>query len=288
MSNKVKTLEVVDFLPALETLPNGTRYGIFSATTPRGLRYVRYQALREWEGVKDTEPAFCRDFVKTLPRVNCRKEQRAGFEDSNPPLYTRPGTLSEAAYIDLKAAYPSIYYLTGWGVEYLRGKYLIPARDRLIWPYPQSWKIGRSYVVTGARPRQTALIVADGKLKSFAYRPARSNPSLVALVYDTLAALARFAVYSLGCIYWNVDGGILPARAVECFVSVAAEIGLECRVKYTGSAYVFNSGLWGIGNHHTARAEALNGKAHYTRQDNIALDAREAEKHLYQFGRAVK
>lgn len=287
MKSTETSLEIVDFLPLPRNLPDGTRYGMFSATTPQGLRFVLYQALRYWQGVTETETGFTRLFLKGLPPAMCRRVQRESYEFSRPPLYVRPAALEEAVYMDIHAAFPTIYRLTGWRCEYYRSHYLIPDGNPLIWPYPMEWKIGRSYVVTGCRPSQTALVVKHGKLASYRYRPARSNPSMVACVYDCLAALARLAVSALHCVYWNVDGGIMPQAAAPIFVEFARHMGLEARAKYWGEAYTYNAGCWGVGAHHTRRADEERGPARKVYRDAIFMSSSEAEWYIKNWSKHV-
>jgi len=112
-----------DFLPKPSELPNGTLYGNFSATLPQGIKLVPYQHLRFWGDQWDTETAFTRQFMRTLPKKKARKSTFISYMDSRPPVYTLPGYLPDAVYIDLTAAYPSIYRLWGWGLEYAQGKF---------------------------------------------------------------------------------------------------------------------------------------------------------------------
>lgn len=266
---------VIDFLPKPASLPNGSTYGNFSVVTPRGVRYVRYQALRDWQGETDTETEFTRRFLRTLPRRLCRKNQRAGFDLSRPPLYVRPCALEDAAYVDITSAYQTFYSRFGWKVEYLRGRYLGLA-EPLLWPYPQSWKIGRSYVVSGARPLQQGRFVRDGKLIFRAYRSPFSNPPLVAAVYDALSALARLAVYSFGAKYWNIDGGIMPAWKAKIFIELLASWRIPAKVKYSGQACIYSSSHWGIGEHTTARIEAGKPPRKII-TDHIPLTPKEAD-----------
>ena len=273
---KITSMEIVDFLPDIKDLPNGTRYGMFSCVTPQGVRYVKYNALREWEGEKDTEPAFTRAFLHTLPKAKCRKSQRAAFESTRPPLYVRPGFVENAVYIDMRSAFPSIYSRLGWRVEYLRGKYFIPT-EPLLWPYPQSWKVGRSYVVTGARPQQSSLYVYNGKLCSTTHRSAFSNPSMVCAVYDTLSAFARLATYSFDASYWNIDGGIFEEKRGLAFARILEELGFDARIKHSGAAGIFSAGLWYIGKHTTKKAEKPGVRTRPIYGDRIPINVKNSE-----------
>lgn len=281
---KSNDIEIVDFLPKVETLPDGTRYGMNSVCLPDGKRILKYSAVREWEGVKDTETAFTRTFMKTLPTAKCRKSQRASFELSRPPLYVSPGPVSNAAYVDITAAYPTLYRLVGWRVEYLRGKYFAKT-EPLYWPYPQKWKAGRSYVVTGARPRQVGCMVKGGKVRYSAYRSQFSNPSFVASILDSLAAVARLAVTAFGFQYWNVDGGIVPAYKAKFFIQTLEMFGISAKVKYSGDAFIFNSGYWYVGEKLTLPLTKDGRAKRPAIGDKIPLDDKQCEWLLERLAR---
>jgi hypothetical protein len=276
---------ICDKLPPPRLLPNGTIYGMYSCTTPDRYRFVRFDALKEWEGVKDTETAFTRKYLSSLPAARARKSQRAGFDATRPPLYVSPGPVRDGVYIDLKSAFPSIYQRVGWDVEYLRDKYIFSRDIPLKWPYPESWKVGRSYVISGARPTTHSIFISDGSLRSRLSWNKFSNPCLVACVYDTLASVARLAVTCFGCRYWNVDGGIMPAVFSGPFVEICAFMGLVARVKHRGDSFIFSSSEWYCGDKLTQR---FAGKTHTILKvwgDKIPVNVSQAEWMIEHFAK---
>ncbi len=281
-----KNIEV-DFLPPPSALPNGTIYGLSSCTTPGRDRYIVYQSIREWAGERDTETYFTRKFLATLPKAKCRRVQRLKYEQSKTPLFVLPGFVKNAAYVDIKSAFPTLYHITGWGIEYHRGKYMMPDIDPLVWPYPAGWKVGRSYVVTGARPKRTAQIVYNGRLISKTAYNQYSNPNMVSAIYDILGACARLAV-SCGAIYWNVDGGIMPLSRVAPFVSILADLEIYARIKYLGDGVAFNAGAWCVGTHNTVQMRPGRGSIMPRYGDKIGVTVSEADwilKQVYRYRR---
>ena len=250
---KIRVIDVTIKNPAL--LPNGTIYGNYSYILPDKTKVIPRAFARHIDQYTETETGFTRLFMKNnLPKVTYRKIQNDRMKLSRPPLYIRPSILKEAVYVDLVAAYPSIYKLTGWQVEYERGKYY-GVNDSLVYPYPQEWKVGRSFIVTGAIPRQFSRYIKDGAIQIKPYYSSLANPCFVAAVYDTLSMIAKFATYALDARYWNADGGILRIEALDMFMDFIESLGLKARIKYIGKALIMSSGYWSIGGHKTKRME---------------------------------
>lgn len=259
--------------PAL--LPDGTLFGNYSYTLPNHAKLIPYQYARRFQAHVETETAYTRVFLRSLPKPKYRKAQFASFRGSRPPLAVFPALMEDAVYVDLKAAYPSIYKLIGWQVEYLRGRYL-GINDSLTYPFPEGWKIGRSYVVTGAIPRQFSRIVKAGRIVVKPYYTDLANPSFVACVYDVLSMIGRFAVYALNAKYWNTDGGIMARAAFPVFEGFIKQLGLEARIKYSGDALILSSGYWRVGAHKTKRME-LGGRSEIRGGEYNSLSVSESE-----------
>lgn len=268
-------IRVLDALPALENMPNGSIMGYNTAILPSKVKLIGFPFVRELGEDIDTETGFTRRFMKTLPRRIIRPDEFLSYQTTRPPMFVKPAILPDAVYIDLRAAYPSIYKNIGWGSDYARGKYW-GVSDCLVYPYNPEWKAGRSFVVTGARHVQFGRYVKDGAIVTKPYKSPFSNPPLVAGVYDVLSTVARFAQYAARAIYWNVDGGIIPFKALEMVKAFALSIGLDAREKYRGDAIVLNGGYWKVGNKETVRYSE-SSPAHTIGGDYIPVTKDDAE-----------
>jgi len=273
--------DIVDILPKITHLPNGCIVGSYSVRYPQGNKLILYQGAREFSGYKETEAAFTRIFLKHLGRRIIRRVELDGFKMTRPPVFVEPSFMPEAYYIDLKHAYPAIYYRVGWRLDYARGKYLGIA-EPLIYPFPSGWKLGRSYVVTGARPLQFSRHTFNGRLITKPFPSPFSNPPLVALVYDVLSAIARFATHVLGAPYWNIDGGIIPVRGIKMMRDLLDMMNLDFSIKAVGPALVVNAGYWVVGEKKTARY-SLNMPSKIWTGDKIPVTVKEAEWIIKRF-----
>ena len=252
---KGRKIKVIDTsIKDARLLPDGTVYGNYSYTLPNKLKLIPFSFARHIGDYTETETGFTRIFMKSLPKRRYRKLQHDFMKFSRPPLYIRPSIIENAVYVDLVAAYPSVYKLIGWEVDYQRGKYL-GINDSLEYPYNASWKVGRSFVVTGALPFQFSRFVKGGKIEMRRYYSQLANPSFVACVYDVLSMIGKFATYALDARYFNADGGIMRMEALDTFVSFVESMGLKARVKYMGKAVILSSGYWRVGSHQTKNME---------------------------------
>jgi len=273
--------EIVDCLPKISSLPNGCIVGSYSIRYPSGKKLIVYHGSREYNGIRDTEAGFTRIFLKYLGRRIVRRIELDGLKMTRPPVFVEPSYLPEAYYIDLKHAYPSIYRRVGWGVDYARSQYLGVAAP-LVYPFPSGWKLGRSYVITGARPLQFSRHTFNGRLIVKPFPSPFSNPPLVALVYDVLSAIARFAAYVLGAPYWNIDGGIIPARGIEVMRSLLDSMSLDFSIKGVGPSLVVNAGYWIVGEKKTVRySQNIPSKIWFG--DKIPVTIKEAEWIIKRF-----
>lgn len=247
-----KKVNIIDVMPKAEELPDGTTVGYYSVSLPTGEKYIPYQYAKTHEGMTDTETSFTRQWLRTKGKRIIRRAEYLHYRSTRTPLYVRPSILDDAVYVDIVSAFPSIYKFLGWKTDYIRGRYWGVDKP-MPYPFPMSWKAGRSFVVSGARHLQYGRYVNKGKIEVKPYISALSNPPLVAGVYDVLSMVARFSQYALNAVYWNVDGGIIPAMGAEILIPFLQSIGLEARIKYDGKATVLSSGYWKIGGHETVR-----------------------------------
>ena len=271
------------FLPGLPPpaeCPDGTVYGNYSLKLPNGWRVIDVRRTVQYEGIRDTEPAFTRCLLRALPRRRSRQVQRDMLKICRPPQYCHPGEgAGDWFYVDIVAAYLSVYSRLTWDIEYLRGQFFSNNTDKLVWPFPREWKTGRSYVVTGCLPG-TRRIVQSGRIVERAFRNPYENPSLVCAVWDILSAFGWYAVHEYGARYWNLDGGVLPERTADRFVDLLLSLGLDARVKYKGKPTVKNLGHWQIGEHHT-KLYTADSNAH--KIDAIPMDRTLADWVLDRF-----
>ena len=270
-----RNVNIIDVMPDPKTLPDGTNIGYYSISLPNGEKFIPFQYAKNFEGVTDTETSFTRQWLKGHGKRIVRRAEYWHYRTTRAPLFVSPSIIDDAVYIDIVAAYPSIYKFLGWKTDYIRGRYWGVGAP-MSYPFPMSWKAGRSFVISGARHMQYGRYVSNGVVKVKPYISQLSNPPLVAGVYDVLSMIGRFAQYALRAAYWNVDGGIIPAPAAEIMMPFLKSIGLEGRIKYEGKAVVLSSGYWAVGGHKTKRYEAnKSGYAHAG--DFIPMTKDEAE-----------
>lgn len=271
-------------MPPPEVLPNGTTYGYYSVHIPKEGKYVPYQYAKEIDGVFDTETSFTRQWIKSKGKRIIRRAEYNHYRATRAPLHVYPSVLDDAVYIDIVSAYPSIYKFLGWKTDYIRGRYW-GVGENMPYPFPMSWKAGRSFVVSGARHMQYGRYVYNGKIKVKPYISQLSNPPLVAGVYDVLCMVARFARYALRSVYWNVDGGIMPRPAADILLPFLETIGLEGRIKYEGRATVLSSGYWKIGGHETLNYQS--DKKGYLHSGDFNPVTKEEAEWIYKNFRAI-
>ena len=250
IQSKQSKIEIVDTLPKPEELPDGTIYGLHSCCLPSGKIIIPYSRLRVWNELRYTETGFTRSFLRTLSKRKIHKQEYVSYLLAKTPLYVRPAIIEDAVYIDLVSAYQSIYSRVGWDVFYNRGEYL-GTGARIEYPFPNHWKVGRSYVVTGTRHVFMSNKVYGGKLICKQIKNPYSNPPMVAVVYDVLAMIARFAVSAFRAKYYNVDGGIFPRNVAPYYLEFIHSLGLDAKIKYEGRGVVYTSGSWRVGAHET-------------------------------------
>lgn len=267
---------IVDAMPSPAHLPNGTIYGYYSAYLPQKIKLIPEAHFIKRDGHEGTQTSLTRAWIKdNLPKRICRKPELAAYQWASSPLYAKPHHFDDCVYIDIKSAYSSVYSVLGWGVDYLRGVYLAPAPQPLIYPY-QDLKVSRSYVVTGSRHKSHFTVVKDGILKTSQRFNLQSNPSLVGAVLDILSMVARFAVYSCGAAYYNTDGAIMSAEAGTVYSEFLTSLKLPHAIKYSGEGWISNVNNWQVGDH-TVRRGDIHSPQGFKRGDWISLSPSEAE-----------
>jgi hypothetical protein len=275
---------VVDILPTPGELPDGTIVGNYSVRGPNGFRIIsrRHSRVLQGTSIQDTETAFTRCYLKSMPKRFVRKAESEAKGKSRPPQYCRPSESNkESFYVDIRSAYPTIYSRFSWRIDYLRGKYFSNDDDKLVYPFPMEWKSGRSYVVTGALPG-SLVVVYDHKLVIRYPRNPYENPPLVSAVWDVLSAVARYAVDRFGARYFNLDGAVVGESQLYPYCNFLDSLHLPYRIKHHGYARILNVGSWRIGEHQTKRFDQC-GLAIAT--DAIPVTMPEAKWILARFAR---
>lgn len=294
---------VVDSLPAIDQLSNGSIVGHYSYRAtgvdsdaaielangsnyrpefPLRIVSRRHARLLPGTNLIDTETAFTRCYLKSLPRAKARRQEIDGRRQTRPPQYCQPTVSNvETLYVDITSAYQSVYQRMSWRVRYLRGKYFSNDEDKIVYPFPKEWKSGRSYIVTGALPGTVNYVMDHKVLMRQVYNP-YENPNLVAAVWDVLSAIARFAVDVYGAKYYNLDGAIVPDSRSEAYQSFLESLGLTYKTKYRGRAHILNLAVWRIGDRSTVRYGTQNMAV---RTDAIPVTLKEAEWILARFAR---
>jgi hypothetical protein len=294
---------LIDSLPHTDLLHNGSIVGHYSyratGVDSDGLCSVanddgsppeypiriianRHTRMLPGSSIRDTETAFTRCFLKSLPPVKARKTEIEGRSHARPPQYCQPTESTvDTFYVDIKSAYQSIYERMSWRVRYLRNQYFSNDEDKLVYPFPKEWKSGRSYVVTGALPHSVHFVYDHKVLVRPAYNRF-SNPNLVAAVWDVLASIARFAVDVFHARYFNIDGAVIPQSQFYKYADFLSSLGLEFGVKCHGMARILNLAVWEIGETKTKRYGIANQPI---RTDAIPITMQEAKWVLARFAR---
>lgn len=294
---------LVDSLPATYLLSDGSivghysykATGVDSAEIAEVLGPVDYRL--EWpmrivanrhtrmmpnSSIRDTETAFTRCFLKSLPPIKARKKEVEGRRNTRPPQYCKPSESNvDTFYVDLQSAYQSIYERLSWRVRYLRNYYFSNDDDKLVYPFPNEWKSGRSYVVTGALPRSIHFIRNHKVVVKPSYNQFE-NPCFVAAVWDVLGSIARFAIDVFDARYFNLDGAVVPQSKYDGYCKFLDSLGLPYRVKYRGKASIKNLAVWNIGGHATKRYGTQNMPV---MTDAVPVTLEEAKWILRRFAR---
>lgn len=287
----ILTFEIGDFpyvigskpLRVDPSVPDGTLWGEHSYYIPtERARYIPTNKLRHIEGwpkreplvpdpvydgaaivdtsVWDTEVGWARRWLRTLGKREGRRGWELKYARSQRPYWYRPGVIADAVYVDIKAAYPSIYERASWNVEYERCKYLSIGGEQLTWPYSLSWKTGRSYIVAAAQRMTPQRYISGGRVHTRMVYNRNLNRPFWSFVMDVLASVAVFAIAAQGAIYYNCDGAIIPSEHLGSYIRLCSSVGITTSVKARGSAHVTESGFWRVGRKATRPYIATRGE----------------------------
>lgn len=176
-----------------------------------------------------------------------------------PPLYydwpTEGPTLT---YIDLDAAYWSIYTRTTLDVHYDG----TTAPRRGVIEFADADLLGADKLVRNALIGSVRREWRHGLDHGHAFRERvgsrRRRPMLWGLVMDTLELVAMTA-RDLGCVYYHTDGAIFesPAQAEEWRGTVERLFGLRASIRVTGPGWVRGIGNFSIADVASLRPERM-------------------------------
>jgi len=170
------------------------------------------------------------------------------------PRFAKPGVYRNCYYVDIKAAYPSIYSRLWWDVGFLPDKNLVqrgtmPLSDlasRLMHN-----KHARNAVVGFALSRgylQWQDGVANHKKSTGKF----FNPQLGWVLWAILGAIA-WRVRDAGALYYNTDGAIVDEGNLYNVVRVYDSLGLDWSVKESGDCVVWGVGAYSFHDVHNGR-----------------------------------
>jgi len=225
--------------------------------TVRGIYGQYLLALRKGEVLEDvavrvddcwySPSALARAIVRSRrgrwPESDIQKE----IEALAVPMYALPGFWGNCALLDIRRAFASI--LERWGVREVRPlRYfsLTPA-----WTPPaRYWSGAGEDLVLRILPS----VARSGKMRVFWGRDKIEekerwciDPRPWGTVVAVLAGIAEVARRDYHCIYWNVDGGILPTAVVDDILRFIRALGLDARVKAQGETVVLGIGAYRVG-----------------------------------------
>lgn len=245
---------IVTLFPSLYQLKETTLIGSFSWT---GLtthhRMINYPTSIRFFDQIITPGDAARDYlsIKYPKKLRCTTSQYREFKTHRQaPLYSRPCTIPDADYVDLKSAFWSILKVIGWDVEYLPNKYLISRSDVSDFPFPDN-KLARNCLVTsGIVSQQRMWLFKQQELKLCTRGNTMANNVLYSCIMDILNCIASDAV-AVGAQYVHTDGYICASRDTPSLMSALAAWGLPSTVKRSGTATINAVGSYSIGSYQT-------------------------------------
>jgi hypothetical protein len=149
--------------------------------------------------------------------------------------------------VDIRRAYASI--LERWGVREMRPlRYF--SRTPAWMPPARYWSGAGEDLVLRILPS----VARSGKMRVWWARDRIEererwclDPRPWGTVITVLSGIARVAQKDFGCIYWNVDGGIIPAQRANDFLHFIRALGLDARVQAQGETMVLGIGAYRVG-----------------------------------------
>jgi len=215
--------------------------GVYSATELKKEKLIRAETLIKVEEVEEplTRSEIAKAILGTLPE---RKRYIFPFSAKDFELmrnnfagqYARLGVYKGRwIYIDIKSFYFTVY-ARFLGVEYRRGyrfgikKHLKLSKEQI--DFLKADKLLRN-TLFGIMRNHTRTVVEKGKVVIQQSHNKFLNPQLANLIYDISKAIMFKAITEFGAVYWNTDGGIIPAENREKFLEFLESLGLKGNVK---------------------------------------------------------
>ncbi|MHB1472503.1 MAG: hypothetical protein ACYCV4_02570 [Dermatophilaceae bacterium] len=199
------------------------------------------------------ETSLCGPYIGELVR---RQETRPHLDhphllDRRPPLYVGAPIVGQQdlVYVDLEAAYFSIYTRTTLDVSYdgetgpVRGTLELLDADEL-----GKHKLARNALL-GMQRRRRRRGLDHGQRFSEIVPAHRRRPDLWGLVMDALEVV-MWTARDLGCVYIHTDGAIFTSHdtALGWIDLLSTRFGLAATVRARGPGLVWGLGRWQIGD----------------------------------------
>lgn len=199
---------------------------------------------------KESPAAVARDYLtveyKRGPFAKSTQIDAIQADLLNPPNYAEPHVFSHGFYIDIRSAYWAIMRVAGWNVDYYPGRWLLPGKPPVTFPFPEH-KVARNCLVSSGLIGDVPMWSKERGYFKVHKGNVFANLQLWRLVQDILNSIAFQAVQA-GAIYANTDGFIAPNNTVrEKVEAIITDWGLSSRIKAQGSGSVVASGTYCVG-----------------------------------------
>ena len=174
----------------------------------------------------------------------------------SPPRFSYPGVARGGCYIDIRAAYPSIYRRWEWDAEYLPDKGVIRRGSISLEPLARRLmpsKFARNALVGFALSRRR-MVWRAGLMRALVSPGGFFNPSLGWFCWAVLS-WAALKARDCGARYFNTDGAIFNSDGDALAWSTWLEsVGLDWSEKGRGDFII-----WGLGSYSLIKDGQIKG-----------------------------
>lgn len=163
-----------------------------------------------------------------------------------PPRFARPGAWHDCFYIDIKAAYPSIYSRVAWDVNFMPQSFIVENGKISLAGLAASLKENKHArnAVVGIALSRHKTRWEDGRPRRVGALGGLFNPQLGWYCWAVLSWCALVAE-KLGAHYYNTDGAIFSsADAALEYADFLERSGFDWSVKENGDCVV-----WGLNSY---------------------------------------
>jgi hypothetical protein len=241
------TVNIVNAFPNITTMGKGTICGMMNWTDKKNKQmYMLKDCVLSQFGFPQTVSQITGDYVKVLHnRLRAKREAIAIYDQAlPPPIYMQPCIIRDGVYLDLSAAFPTIYRASGLNCDYWPGRYLMLGDHCEDFPL-KDHKVARSSVVMMGWSASWS--VWDGtKLNSITKKG--SNRGLYRLVMDVLNGLAVDMFANVPIRYAYTDGYILPYSSLERATAIVESWGFKWKIKARGYTQIDNVNSYTCGD----------------------------------------